>query len=85
MRKRPRPKRIRCHCCTRRMSFVPYNRGDAIRRPAPNAGHCLDCTPRDEAHQPNRRWNDNAPMCRLRGCKPASAIDKLAALGSQAP
>lgn len=81
MRKRPRSKRIRCQCCTRLMAFEPYKRGDAIRRPAPNAGHCLDCTPGDRAHQPTRRhWQNHEPMCYQRGCVPASAVDKLASI-----
>ncbi len=98
-RPRPRPKRIRCSCCCRLMAFEPYKRGDAIRRPAPAANVCLDCDPIDRcdwedialirsemARDPDARPYDVPPdgsVCLQRGCKPASAIDKLAALARE--
>lgn len=78
-----RPKRIRCRCCNRLMAREPYKCGDAIRRPAPNAGHCLDCHPRGQG---KRRASDyggaypGQPKCLWRGCQPASAIVKLASV-----
>lgn len=79
-----RPRRIRCQCCNRLMSYQPYKVGDAVRRRPPQAGICMDCEPR----RPNVRLPDgygsaypDEPKCQWRGCEPASAVDRLAALG----
>lgn len=72
-----RPRRIRCQCCNRLMAFEPYKKGDAIRRPVPNAGHCLDCKP---GYVFRTIPAEHGLRCHMRGCKPASAVDKLASL-----
>ena len=50
---------------------------------APQAGHCLDCNPNTEEYPGNyqryQKWGP-APLCKWRGCQPASAIVKLASV-----
>lgn len=70
------------------MAYEPYKRGDAIRRPIPNAGTCWDCKPIASWEYPVLRQRDiqfiyprfGGVLCKKRGCVPGPAIDKLAAL-----
>jgi hypothetical protein len=64
-----RRKRIRCRCCKRLMSYLPYKPGDAIRRAVPQAGHCVDCRP---VVGNGFRMHDK--------CEPLNAVDRLALL-----
>ncbi len=68
-----RPKRIRCWCCGRFMSYLPYNPGDAIRRPAGVAGHCFDCKTGY-----NREMPKGKTICEARGCEPQNTLDRIA-------
>lgn len=81
-----RPRRIRCSCCFRLMAYEPYRRGDALRRPAPQASVCWDCKPITNwatVRQYRRLLAEDGfqeDLCVLRGCVPASVVDKLASL-----
>jgi len=68
-----RPKRIKCWCCGRHMSYLPYNPGDAIRRDPPSAGHCVDCKTGYKREMP--KGDD---VCTARGCESQSTLDRIA-------
>ena len=79
-----RPKRFRCRCCYRLMAYEAYKRGDAIRRQPPQAHTCLDCVPEKldgrRRKMPKPVSSEGTTRCQVRGCKPASAVDKLASV-----